>query len=75
MLERIVAVPAAAWELAHDRGVEHGSSLADALDAGGELVEVGFYHRLAPWYEAQYGLFTNQPGDIERALAGIKDRL
>ena len=30
----------------------------------------GFYHRLAPWYEAHYGLFTNQPAHTERGLAG-----
>ena len=34
-----------------------------------------FYHRLAPWYEAHYGLFTNRPTHTERALAGIRDRL
>jgi aminoglycoside phosphotransferase (APT) family kinase protein len=34
-----------------------------------------FYHRLAPWYEAHYGLFTNRPANTERGLAGIKDRL
>jgi hypothetical protein len=34
-----------------------------------------FYHRLAPWYEAHYGLFTNQPANIERGVAGINDRL
>jgi len=34
-----------------------------------------FYHRLAPWYEAHYGLFTNQPAHTERGLAGIADRL
>jgi aminoglycoside phosphotransferase (APT) family kinase protein len=34
-----------------------------------------FYHRLAPWYEAHYGLFTNQPAHVERGLAGIRDRL
>jgi aminoglycoside phosphotransferase (APT) family kinase protein len=34
-----------------------------------------FYHRLAPWYEAHYGLFTNQPAHTERGLAGIRDRL
>jgi aminoglycoside phosphotransferase (APT) family kinase protein len=34
-----------------------------------------FYHRLAPWYEAHYGLFTNQPAHIERGLTGIRDRL
>jgi aminoglycoside phosphotransferase (APT) family kinase protein len=35
----------------------------------------GIYHRLAPWYEAHYGLFTHQPAHIERGLGGIKDRL
>jgi aminoglycoside phosphotransferase (APT) family kinase protein len=34
-----------------------------------------FYHRLAPWYEAHYGLFTNQPAHVGRGLAGISDRL
>lgn len=34
-----------------------------------------FYHRLAPWYEAHYGLFTNQPAHTERGLAEISDRL
>jgi aminoglycoside phosphotransferase (APT) family kinase protein len=34
-----------------------------------------FYHRLAPWYEAHYGLFTNRPANIERGLAWIRDRL
>ena len=34
-----------------------------------------FYHRLGPWYEAHYGLFTNQPEHTERGLAGIRERL
>jgi aminoglycoside phosphotransferase (APT) family kinase protein len=34
-----------------------------------------FHHRLGPWYEAHYGLFTNQPAHIERGLAGIRNRL
>jgi aminoglycoside phosphotransferase (APT) family kinase protein len=34
-----------------------------------------FYHRLAPWYEAHYGLFTNRPAHTERGLAVIRDRL
>ena len=34
-----------------------------------------FYHRLAPWYEAHYGLFTNQPAHVEDGLAGIDARL
>jgi aminoglycoside phosphotransferase (APT) family kinase protein len=34
-----------------------------------------FYHRLAPWYEAHYGLFTNQPANVERGLTGINERL
>jgi aminoglycoside phosphotransferase (APT) family kinase protein len=35
----------------------------------------GFYHRLAPWYEAHYGLFTHRPKHTERGLAGIRERL
>jgi aminoglycoside phosphotransferase (APT) family kinase protein len=34
-----------------------------------------FYHRLAPWYEAHYGVFTHQPAHVERGLRGIDDRL
>jgi aminoglycoside phosphotransferase (APT) family kinase protein len=34
-----------------------------------------FYHRLGPWYETHYGLFTNKPAHVERGLAGIGDRL
>jgi aminoglycoside phosphotransferase (APT) family kinase protein len=34
-----------------------------------------FYHRLGPWYEAHYGLFTNRPANFRRGLAGIKERL
>ena len=34
-----------------------------------------FYHRLGPWYEAHYGLFTNQPAHTELGLAGIQARL
>ncbi|HZB23157.1 MAG TPA: phosphotransferase [Gaiellaceae bacterium] len=33
------------------------------------------YHRLGPWYEAHYGLFTSRRGHVERGLAGIRDRL
>jgi aminoglycoside phosphotransferase (APT) family kinase protein len=34
-----------------------------------------FYHRLGPWYEAHYGLFTGRPAHVERGVAGILDRL
>ena len=34
-----------------------------------------FYHRLGPWYEAHYGLFTEQPAHVQRGLTGIGDRL
>jgi aminoglycoside phosphotransferase (APT) family kinase protein len=33
------------------------------------------YHRLAPWYEAHYGVVTNRPAHTDRGLAGIRDRL
>lgn len=33
------------------------------------------YHRLAPWYEAHYGVFTHQAANVERGLTGIDDRL
>jgi aminoglycoside phosphotransferase (APT) family kinase protein len=34
-----------------------------------------FYHRLAPWYEAHYGVFTNQPAHVERGVTAITDKL
>ena len=34
-----------------------------------------FYHRLGPWFETHYGLFTNQPVHTQRGLAGIASRL
>ena len=34
-----------------------------------------FYDRLAPWYTAHYGLFTNQPAHTEWGLAEISARL
>jgi aminoglycoside phosphotransferase (APT) family kinase protein len=33
------------------------------------------YHRLGPWYEAHYGVFTNQPERVAGGLAGIRSRL
>jgi aminoglycoside phosphotransferase (APT) family kinase protein len=34
-----------------------------------------FYHRLGPWFEAHYGVFTNQPLRVERALQRINSTL
>jgi aminoglycoside phosphotransferase (APT) family kinase protein len=34
-----------------------------------------FYHRLGPWHEAHYGLFTGRDAHVERGLAGIRARL
>jgi len=35
----------------------------------------GFYHRLGPWYEVHYGLFTSRPASVDRGLAGVRERL
>jgi aminoglycoside phosphotransferase (APT) family kinase protein len=35
----------------------------------------GFYHRLAPWYEAHYGMFVESREHLEGGLAGIAERL
>ena len=35
----------------------------------------GFYHRLAPWYGAHYGVFVNKPVHVARALAQIRSEL
>jgi aminoglycoside phosphotransferase (APT) family kinase protein len=34
-----------------------------------------FYHRLAPWYGAHYGLFTNRPAHTARELERIRSDL
>jgi hypothetical protein len=36
---------------------------------------VRFYHRLAPSYEAHYGIFTGRPAHLDDGLAGIRARL
>ena len=33
------------------------------------------YHRLGPWYEVDYGLFTEQPDFVRSGLAGVRSRL
>lgn len=33
------------------------------------------YHRLGPWFEAHYGLFTDRPEWVRTGLAGIRSRL
>ncbi|HET7573312.1 MAG TPA: hypothetical protein VFJ77_11665 [Gaiellaceae bacterium] len=35
----------------------------------------GFYHRLAPRYEADYGLVTERPPHVAGGVAGIRARL
>ena len=33
------------------------------------------YHRLGPWHEVDYGLFTEEPDFVRSGLAGIRSRL
>ena len=33
------------------------------------------YHRLGPWFEVHYGVFTDQPRWVESGLRGIQERL
>jgi aminoglycoside phosphotransferase (APT) family kinase protein len=33
------------------------------------------YHRLVPWFEAEYGVRTEQQAWVERGLAGVRSRL
>lgn len=35
----------------------------------------GIYHRLGPWFEAHYGVLTEQPAWVRSGLAGIRPRL
>ena len=34
-----------------------------------------FYHRLGPWFEAHYGVFTGRAEHVRAGLAGIRSRL
>jgi aminoglycoside phosphotransferase (APT) family kinase protein len=34
-----------------------------------------FYHRLAPWFDVHYGVFTDRPQWVTSGLAGIRERL
>ena len=33
------------------------------------------YHRLGPWFEVHYGVFTNQPEWVRSGLTGVRSRL
>lgn len=33
------------------------------------------YHRLAPWFEVHYGIFTDRPEWVRSGLAGVRSRL
>ena len=35
----------------------------------------GVYHRLVPWFEAHYGVFTEQPDWVRTGLAGVRSEL
>ena len=45
-------------------------------DVGEELRRRALvYHRLAPWFEVHYGVFTEQPERVRSGLAGVRSRL
>lgn len=35
----------------------------------------GIYHRLGPWFEVHYGVFTERPEWVRSGLAGVRSRL
>jgi aminoglycoside phosphotransferase (APT) family kinase protein len=47
-----------------------------AWDVGDELRRRALvYHRLVPWFEVHYGVFTEQPERVRTGLAGVRSRL
>jgi aminoglycoside phosphotransferase (APT) family kinase protein len=58
----------------HPRGEEILAAYGGPVDDGFRTRAL-FYHRLAPWFEADYGVFTKQLGHVTAGLAGIRERL
>lgn len=58
----------------HLRGDEVIAAYTGPVDDGFRD-RVRFYRRLAPWYEADYGLVTGQPERVAAALVHIRARL
>jgi aminoglycoside phosphotransferase (APT) family kinase protein len=64
-----------AWPLhGHPRGEEILAAYAGRVDEGFRNRAL-FYHRLGPWFEADYGLVTGRPGRVASGLAGVRARL
>jgi aminoglycoside phosphotransferase (APT) family kinase protein len=58
----------------HPRGDEILDAYEGGVDAGFRERSL-FYHRLAPWYEADYGLVVGQPEHVAAGIAEIRARL
>jgi aminoglycoside phosphotransferase (APT) family kinase protein len=58
----------------HPRGDEVLAAYDGAIDDGFRERAL-FYHRLAPWYEADYGLVVERPAHVAAALAELRARL
>jgi aminoglycoside phosphotransferase (APT) family kinase protein len=58
----------------HPRGNEILAAYEGTVD-GGFSERALFYHRLAPWYEADYGLVVERPVHVAASLAEIRARL
>ncbi|HXH98538.1 MAG TPA: phosphotransferase, partial [Gaiellaceae bacterium] len=64
-----------AWLLdAHPRGRQILTAYSGSADDD-FVARALFYHRLAPWYEADYGLLVGRRASVEAGLAGIRARL
>jgi aminoglycoside phosphotransferase (APT) family kinase protein len=64
-----------AWLLhLHPRGGEILASYSGPVDDGFRA-RANFYHRLGPWFEADYGLRTGRSGRVAAGLTGIRERL
>jgi aminoglycoside phosphotransferase (APT) family kinase protein len=63
------------WLLhAHPRGDEILAAYEGPVDEG-FCERATFYHRLAPWYEVDYGLVVERPAHVAAGLAEVRARL
>jgi aminoglycoside phosphotransferase (APT) family kinase protein len=66
-----------AW-LLHGTPPGYGDALLAAYEGSADerlRERARFYHRLAPWYDAHYGVTCDRPGNLDTGLRGIRERL
>ena len=63
------------WLLHHHPRADEILAAYEGTVDGGFRERALFYHRLAPWYEADYGLVVERPAHVAASLAEIRARL